>query len=43
MSQIKQIKQILTSKKLIKNVAYYVIVYNYPLIGVSDNIFKLLF
>ena len=43
MSQIKQIKQILTSKKLIKNVAYYVIVYNYPLIGVSYNIFKLLF
>jgi hypothetical protein len=43
MSQIKQIKQILTSKKLLKNVAYYVIVYNYPIVGISYNLFKLVF
>ncbi len=43
MSHLKQITQIITSKKLLKNMAYYVIIYNYPIVGISYNIFKTFF
>jgi hypothetical protein len=38
MSPLKEITEIFTSKKVLKNIAYYYITYNYPFLGLVYNV-----